>query len=667
MTQKTLRPGRCPIPNMLTVAADLGLGYRVFSPARSGGWGREQGVETVWRSTVVRFIAFAAGVLALALIYGVHHFYTEARLDRAIIAWSNSYIWDSVGSTSAPTFADQAVEPGPNPDSWRIEGTLTAAQGDGSRLHGRYSAVLQKICGAVAERRCWRLADLKLEEPPIATAEETARETAEAGGTESGSAAISPETAESMLPTALIQPKPAPMPTVQQDTSSGAPALEQEAAAGESPPTAQEATPAPAITSPPVIATAMAERQAADRTQSRTVGEAASAQPAVQPEARPAAQQDVRPDALPDDGGVPRIPAPHSQTESEGDSAAAPPPEPTTVLAIQQHLVTQGIYSGPLDAEMGPATREAILAYQSRHGLTPDGLPSEALLAHLDRQGGPASAGAAAATNLAGFKIVERSAVGAAEKIAGATAPAAGPVPGTAGTTPDDTALPAADESLVFLIQDRLAALGYGKTRALPRNGRLDARTRQAIASYQRKNGLSETGLPSPGLLDHIERYVKRLRAIERGGTGLTGKVEPASAIVVASSRASEAPAGAATGNGYHAFQLAMAAVQKGQTERAIVLFSRAIQSNDWREKHLAYLLRGKAFAGLGNHRQAVNDFSAALLLKPDYVEALVNRGNAYAKLNRPDKAIADFRKGQALDPGNPVVAAEMAKLAAGN
>ena len=127
------------------------------------------------------------------------------------------------------------------------------------------------------------------------------------------------------------------------------------------------------------------------------------------------------------------------------------------------------------------------------------------------------------------------------------------------------------------------------------------------------------------------------------------------------------APAGAATGNGYHAFQLAMAAVQKGQTERAIVLFSRAIQSNDWREKHLAYLLRGKAFAGLGNHRQAVNDFSAALLLKPDYVEALVNRGNAYAKLNRPDKAIADFRKGQALDPGNPVVAAEMAKLAAGN
>lgn len=658
MTQKTLRPGRCPIPNMLTVAAVLGLGYRTFSPVRPGRWGREQGVETVWRSTVVRFIAFAAGVLALALIYGVHHFYTEARLDRAIIAWSNSYIWDSVGSTSAPTFTDQAVEPGPNPDSWRIEGILTAAQGDGSRLHGRYSAVLQKICGAVAERRCWRLADLKLEQPPIATAEETPG----ASDAESGSIdlAISPETAESMLPTALIQPKPAPMPTVQQDTSSGAPILEQEAAAGESLPTAREVTLAPAIAPPPVIATAMAERQAAERSQSRTVGEAAPAQPAVQPEA----QQHVRPD----DGVVPRIPAPHSR-DSEGASAAATAPEPTTVLAIQQHLIAQGIYGGPLDAEMGPATREAIQAYQSRHGLTPDGLPSEALLAHLDRQGGPASAGVA--TNLAGFKIVERSAVGTAEKIAGATvpaaAPAAGPVPGTAGTPPDDTALPAADESLVFLIQDRLAALGYGKTRALPRNGRLDARTRQAIASYQRKNGLSETGLPSPGLLDHIERYVKRLRAIERGGTGLTGKVEPASAIVVASSRASEAPAGAATGNGYHAFQLAMAAVQKGQTERAIVLFSRAIQSNDWREKHLAYLLRGKAFAGVGNHRQAVNDFSAALLLKPDYVEALVNRGNAYAKLNRPDKAIADFRKGQALDPGNPAVAAEMAKLAAGN
>ena len=97
------------------------------------------------------------------------------------------------------------------------------------------------------------------------------------------------------------------------------------------------------------------------------------------------------------------------------------------------------------------------------------------------------------------------------------------------------------------------------------------------------------------------------------------------------------------------------------------MLFSRAIQSSDWREKHLAYFLRGNAFTGLGNHRQAVNDFSAALLLKPDYVEALVKRGTAYAKLNQPDMALADYRKGQALDPDNPVVAAEMAKLTAAN
>ena len=42
-------------------------------------------------------------------------------------------------------------------------------------------------------------------------------------------------------------------------------------------------------------------------------------------------------------------------------------------------------------------------------------------------------------------------------------------------------------------------------------------------------------------------------------------------------------------------------------------------------------------------------------------------QGTAYAKLNQPDMALADYRKGQALDPDNPIVAAEMAKLTAAN
>jgi len=619
----------------------------------------------------MRIVAFAAGVLALALIYGVHHFYTGAKLDRAIVAWSNSYIWDSVGSSSAPTFSDQAVKPGPIPGTWQVEGILTAAQGDGSRLHGRYVAILQKTCSVVSERRCWRLTDLKVEEQPVATADAGANLPGQA---ESASEAGSPEGGESILPTALIQPQPAPLPTTQplgQDgQSTGAEAMGTGTTALGDAPTGTAQPEAQTVTPPPVIVTAMAERQAeAASLEAAAQNAAAAAQGTAQGTAR---QSDAQTAAL---GGrrLPLIPAPQGSQDASGLSpngstpqngtATGEPVDPTTVLAIQQHLVTQNVYGGPLDGEMGPAMRAAIEAYQQRHGLPVDGLPSEGLLAHLDRQGGPASAGEAAATNLAGFKIVERStgraASGTAAEIASAAAPAAGPA---------DAALPAADESLVFLIQDRLVALGYGKNNPLPRNGRLNPRTQKAIAAYQRKNGLPETGLPSTGLLNHIERYVKRLRAIEQGGTGAVGRAEPASAVVgVATGAQSDAASGGSGGSGYQAFRLAMSALQEGQTERAIVLFTRAIVSSDWREKHLAYFLRGNAFSGLGNLRQAVNDFSAALLLKPDYVEALVKRGITYAKLNQPDMAIADYRKGQALDPDNPMVAAAMAELAAGN
>ena len=51
--------------------------------------------------------------------------------------------------------------------------------------------------------------------------------------------------------------------------------------------------------------------------------------------------------------------------------------------SIQAKLQELGYNPGPADGMMGPRTVSAILAYQRRHRLPMDGLPSDELLGHL--------------------------------------------------------------------------------------------------------------------------------------------------------------------------------------------------------------------------------------------------------------------------------------------
>ena len=55
----------------------------------------------------------------------------------------------------------------------------------------------------------------------------------------------------------------------------------------------------------------------------------------------------------------------------------------STVAAVQQRLGEIGYYRGAVDGIMGPRTRAAIAAYESRHGLAVDGTISQPLLDRL--------------------------------------------------------------------------------------------------------------------------------------------------------------------------------------------------------------------------------------------------------------------------------------------
>jgi len=77
-----------------------------------------------------------------------------------------------------------------------------------------------------------------------------------------------------------------------------------------------------------------------------------------------------------------------------------------------------------------------------------------------------------------------------------------------------------ADESLVFLIQDRLNRLGYNQPTPITLDGKLGPRTRTAIFDYQRQHGLESDGQPSRELLDHLEAQLTGHRA--RAASGQT-------------------------------------------------------------------------------------------------------------------------------------------------
>ena len=77
-----------------------------------------------------------------------------------------------------------------------------------------------------------------------------------------------------------------------------------------------------------------------------------------------------------------------------------------------------------------------------------------------------------------------------------------------------------------------------------------------------------------------------------------------------------------------------------------------------------AYYNRGVAKNDLGQHKAAIEDYDAALRLKPDLAEAYNNRGVANALLGRRDEAQRDWQ--EALDlarkAGNKKLAADLEK-----
>ena len=64
----------------------------------------------------------------------------------------------------------------------------------------------------------------------------------------------------------------------------------------------------------------------------------------------------------------------------------------------------------------------------------------------------------------------------------------------------------------------------------------------------------------------------------------------------------------------------------------------------------------------MGESRAAIAAYDRAIVLKPQDAGSYLNRGNAWAALRGHDKAIADYRRVIALQPGHVVAHTNLAK-----
>ncbi len=83
-----------------------------------------------------------------------------------------------------------------------------------------------------------------------------------------------------------------------------------------------------------------------------------------------------------------------------------------------------------------------------------------------------------------------------------------------------------------------------------------------------------------------------------------------------------------------------------------------------WRQLHaLRFEARGARSAAQGDYARAIEAYSQALAVDPARIEALAQRAEAYAALNRYDAALADVDRALRTAPGNVALYVERADL----
>jgi tetratricopeptide (TPR) repeat protein len=154
----------------------------------------------------------------------------------------------------------------------------------------------------------------------------------------------------------------------------------------------------------------------------------------------------------------------------------------------------------------------------------------------------------------------------------------------------------------------------------------------------KQKSELLERQLQSAALLEankELEARQKRRRNIIAVAALLVAVLVPAIILYQSKTQASLDQAASLTVEGIDD-------ASKGDIEQAIEKYNRALASRpDYPE---ALYNRGLAYLEKKDDERAMNDFNRAIAVKPDYAEARVGLGNVYLNKDEDDKALEQYR-----------------------
>jgi tetratricopeptide (TPR) repeat protein len=120
-----------------------------------------------------------------------------------------------------------------------------------------------------------------------------------------------------------------------------------------------------------------------------------------------------------------------------------------------------------------------------------------------------------------------------------------------------------------------------------------------------------------------------------------------------------------ASADGYKDFNAGIAAADRYETDDAIKFLSAALSQTDL-PAHLrpvAYLSRGRQYVEAKRYDTGIADFTSAIQLKPDYVDAYLSRCRTKARQGHYPEAIADCNDAIRLQPDNLVLRDTRAKV----
>ena len=87
------------------------------------------------------------------------------------------------------------------------------------------------------------------------------------------------------------------------------------------------------------------------------------------------------------------------------------------------------------------------------------------------------------------------------------------------------------------------------------------------------------------------------------------------------------------------------------QVENAVADFTHVINGNNYERMHIVYYNRAIAYMLDNQHELAIQDYTDAIRIKPDFTLALWGRFELYKRMGQDQKANEDASKLNKLDP----------------